>query len=176
MEQAGDPSLPNGPPRARRSRLPSWAMSLLVVAIVVVPLIATPYFLIAGLFWAAEGSWDFQGGGWRHWLFVRGSRLERLGLVAPAGDPPKYSVRLQEGTFPGWSVVGYRSSATPDAIATAYADRCRAMALKITENTVDAGVASLTCEIQPYLDVELHAERGPQAALAQVSLRVWGSR
>lgn len=175
MEQAGDPTLPDGQPDAGGTRLPAWAMSLLVFAIVVVPVLVTPYFLIAALFWAAEGSWDFEGG-WRHWLFVKGSRLDRLGLVAPVGAPPKYSYAMQEGTFPGWTVVGYHSSAMPGAVAAAYADRCRAMKLKVTANKSDAGVASLKCEIHPYLDVELHAERAPQAPLTQVNLRVWGSQ
>lgn len=114
---------------------------------------------------------------------MKGSRLERLGFVAPTSRPASYSVRFQEGTFPGWRVVQYESSASPPAIIAAYAERCRAMGLKVTKSTIpggdsnaDATQAILTCEIEPYIDAEFLAERKASATDSRVSVRVWGSQ
>jgi hypothetical protein len=142
-----------------------------------------PFLLLALAFWAADGSWDFEGNGnLRYWLFVKGSRLERLGAVEPTG-PLRYSVSLQEGTFPGWSVAQYDSRALPEAILDAYAEHCRAMALKITERTLpvadrapNAVAGRLICQIEPYLDVELFAERAGQASTTEVGIKVWGDK
>lgn len=145
-------------------------------------LVVLPYGLIAFLFWAAEGSWDFEGpGGWRYWMFAKGSRLDRLGLVSPAPAPPQYSVSLQEGNFPGWRVLSYRSTASPEAIVGTYAQRCREMKLKITRGPQpkvhdgDETGAELVCEIEPYLDVEVYAGRKTGAITSEVGVRVWGS-
>jgi hypothetical protein len=138
----------------------------------------TPFALIAGAFWMASDDWKFEGGGVRYWLFVKGSRLERLGLVAPTDRLAQYTIALQEGTFPGWNIVTYASTAMPAEIAATYADRCRSMGFRITKPpTTDpsAAEASLTCEIVLYLDVEVFAERTPSTAFTDVSLRVWGS-
>ena len=116
-----------------------------------------------------------------HWLLVKGSRLDRLGLVAPATAPARYSVRFQEGTFPGWRVVGYYSSASPADIIAVYAGRCTAMGLRITRREPVSRTAAgdeeafLECEIEPYLDVQVSAERKVSATLSGVSMRVWGS-
>jgi hypothetical protein len=146
-------------------------------------IVALPYAFLWTLFWLASESWDFEGNsGLRHWLLVKGSRLDRLGLVAPTSSPPRYSVSFQEGTFPGWRVLVYVSSAPPPAIVAAYAERCGAMGLKVTKrevsvanNDAEATEATLVCEIEPYIDAEFHAERKPLAADSKVSVRVWGS-
>jgi hypothetical protein len=144
-------------------------------------LVVLPYSFIALLFWAADGSWDFEGrSGWRYWMFAKGSRLDRLGLVSPAPRPPKYSVSLQEGNFPGWRVLSYRSTAAPDLVVETYAQRCREMKLRITRGPQskvhegDEAGAELVCEIEPYLDVEVYAGRKPGSAEAEVGVRVWG--
>lgn len=155
---------------------------LAVIATVAV-FIATPFALLAFAFWAADGSWDFEGdGNLRYWIFAKGSRMERLGIVMPVGKV-HYSVSLQEGNFPGWSVAQYDSSALPEAILESYAERCRVMGFKITERTLPvAGLApdnvagKLTCEIEPYLDVVVFAERASQAAATEVGIRVWGDK
>ena len=145
-------------------------------------LVVLPYSFIAFLFWAADGSWDFEGrSGWRYWLFVKGSRTEQLGLISPADKPAKYSVSLQEGNFPGWTVVIYRSMAAPGVTAEAYVKRCRAMGLTITrgpepksEQDGAAGV-TLVCEIRPYIDAEFYAEQKAGETTTEVSMRIWGS-
>lgn len=153
---------------------------LIVFGSALLVLVVLPISFIAFAFWAAEGSWDFEGRGFRYWMFVKGSRLERLGFVSPAEGPPRYSVRLQEGTFPGWRVLTYRSTALPDAIVASYAERCRAMGLKITRGPEpktyedDESGSVLVCEIQPYLDAEFYAGRKPSDPSSQVNIRVWG--
>ncbi len=145
-------------------------------------LVVLPFGFFAFVFWAVDGSWDFEGrSGIRYWTFVKGSRLDRLGLIEPTGDPGKYSVSLQDGNFPGWKVLTYRSTAMPEAIVDAYAQRCRDMGLKITRgphlkagDDKDSGV-SLVCEISPYIDAEFHAERKPGEIATEVGLRVWGN-
>ncbi|MGD9922977.1 MAG: hypothetical protein AB7V13_16285 [Pseudorhodoplanes sp.] len=167
---------------ADRARKASRFGCLIPIGLALLMLVALPYSLIAFLFWAADGSWDFEGrDNLRYWLFVKGSRLDRLGLVSPAATPPAYSVRLQEGTFPGWTVVTYRSAVAPEAIARAYAQRCRDIGLKVTRGPQarlldgDETGAELVCEIEPYLDVQIYAGRKPGDSVSLVSVRVWGS-
>lgn len=154
---------------------------LIPLGMVLLVLVGLPYAFFAVLFWAVEGSWDFEGrSGLRYWVFVKGTRVDRLGLVSPTEAPPKYSVSLQEGTFPGWTVVIYRSNAEPEAIVAAYAKRCGEMGLKITSGpepkTYDGeeSGASLVCEIRSYIDAEFYAGRKPGELTTKVSIRVWG--
>ena len=37
--------------------------------------------------WMASDSWDFTGQGWRYWAFVKGTRIDRLGLVDLSTSP-----------------------------------------------------------------------------------------
>jgi hypothetical protein len=142
-------------------------------------LVILPFGFVAFGFWAADGSWDFEGrDGIRYWVFVKGSRLDRLGLVEPTEQPGKYSVSLQEGNFPGWKVLTYHSVAAPESGIGAYAKRCQDIGLKITRGPEQAvggesGV-SLFCEIRPYIDSEFHVERKADAIATEVSIRVWG--
>src|SRR5262245_778093 len=92
----------------------TFLQTLLEAGIIVALLAAVPYALFWTLFWAASDSWDFEGNGTlKHWLLVNGSILDRLGVVAQTERPARYSVRFQEGTFPGWRVVSYESLASP---------------------------------------------------------------
>lgn len=144
---------------------------------------AAPFMLVALAFRASDGSWDFEGdGNLRYWLFVRGSRLEKFGVVTAAG-PVRYSIRFQEGTFPGWNVAQYDSAALPEAILETYAGRCRAMGLKITEKKLPLSdrapnmiAGTLVCEIEPYLDAEFFAGRRDQATATQVGIKIWGDK
>ena len=160
------------------------AQVLLSAGSVLAIMAALPYAFLWTLFWLSSHSWDFEGTkGLRHWLLVKGSRLDQLGLIAPTSSPPRYSVRFQEGTFPGWRVLIYESSAAPPAIVAAYSERCEAMGLKVTKrevsvasNDADSTEATLVCEIEPYIDAEFHAERKVLATISEVSVRVWGSQ
>ena len=176
------PSASEPAPAAQpESRLRGCLYALLPVALAGLMFLVVPYLLIATLFWAADGDWRFEGRGFRYWLFVKGSRLERLGLIEPGPAPVRYSIGLQEGTFPGWSVMQYDSAAQPFAVAETYAKRCRALKLAIidgprADSTEEGGNAALLkCEIEKYLDVEVYAERKDGAALTEVGVRVWGS-
>jgi hypothetical protein len=177
--QASEPA--TAAPQPEPSRLRGCLTALIPLALIAFVVLAIPYLFLATLFWAADGDWKFEGRGFRYWLLVKGSRLERLGFVAPTPAPARYSIGLQEGNFPGWSIVQYESSAQPFAIAEDYAQRCTAMKLKVTEppkaeSTEEGGnAASLTCEIEKYLDVEVYAERKDGMAQTEVNLLVWGS-
>ena len=174
---ANEPAAAAPPP----SRLRGCLYALLPVGLAALMFLVIPYLFIATLFWAADGDWHFEGRGFRHWLFVKGSRLESLGLVEATEQPVKYSIGLQEGNFPGWSNARYESTAQPFDIVLAYAERCRALKLAVIDgprpdSTEDGGnAARLTCEIEKYLDVQVYAERADGAALTEVSVRVWGS-
>ena len=146
--------------------------------IIVLLLLISPFGLMMFAMWMASDSWDFTGQGWRYWAFVKGSRIDRLGLVEPTDRPVEYSVSFEEGTFPGWKIASYASTASPAAIMTAYAERCREMQLKITEPSAaepDSSEASLTCEIEPYIDAEFSAERKRGETTTSVTMRVWGT-
>lgn len=137
-----------------------------------------PFALIATAFWAAEGSWDFEGRGFKYWMFVQGTRLERLGTIEPVGTL-KYTIRLGEGNFPGWNIAVYESAAAPEKIIATYAERCTQMKFRIVENKSeqksDSIRAEITCEIEKYLDVEILAERETAATATKVFIKVWGS-
>jgi hypothetical protein len=161
-------------------KAPSRFGFLVPLATALLLMVILPFGFLAFVFWAADGSWDFEGrDGVRYWVFVKGSRLERFGLIEPTNEPGKYSVSLQDGTFPGWSVLTYRSTAMPEAVIAAYAQRCREMGLKITREAHSkpddgtAGGVALVCEIKPYIDAEFQAQRKPGEVSTEVGLRVW---
>jgi hypothetical protein len=167
-------SIPRTRRRARRHLLYSAVAAVFAVAVV----LATPVGLLWVLFWAADGAWEFEGqSGVRHWLFIKGKWIDRLGLVEHVG-PARYSVSLQEGNFPGWAVLTYDSGAAPATILHTYAERCRKLGLKVTKEPAvwehGADGMYLECEIETYIDAQFVAERKPPAELTQVSLRVWG--
>ena len=157
--------------------------TLLGAAGIVTLIAAVPYALLWTLFWSASGSWDFEGNGsLKHWLLVKGSTLDRLGIVAQTERPARYSVRFQEGTFPGWRVVTYESGSLPEQIIATYAGRCNAVGLRVIKREPAGNAvagqeeASLVCEIEPYLDAQVFAERKVSATVTGISMRVWGSR
>lgn len=167
---------PDGERPRHLGTLPAFLIALTSVLFVFIGL---PYAFLVSVFWAADGSWNFEGRGVRYWLFVSGTRTERLGLVAPAGGAPKYSVGLQEGTFPGWAIVSYESGASPAEIIDKYAQRCGNVNAKVIERPapeqkVDTVSASLVCEFEPYINAEFFAERTSPSAKSQVSMKVWG--
>lgn len=167
---------------AARSAL-GCLQTLLVAGGILALLAAVPYAMLWTLFWSASGSWDMEGNGnLRHWLLVKGSMLDRLGVVAQTEKPASYSVRFQEGTFPGWRVIAYESAASPQDVVATYAERCGALALRVTRRAPAVGSGAdrealfLECEIEPYLDVQVVAERKVSATVTEISMRVWGSR
>jgi hypothetical protein len=148
---------------------------LLPTTIVVVLLVS--WLLMAGVMWSSTHTWEFEGAGLRHWLFVRGSRLEKLGFVAPTDTSPLYTIQPAEGTFPGWSFVSYESSAMPEEINTHYEAGCREMGFAITSKDGREGPPAtlvLICEIEPYLDIEVVASRDRAASRSKVAVKVWG--
>jgi hypothetical protein len=166
----------------RRSALMRLLLNtFLAVAFVLTTFVVLPFAVIAFGFWAAEGSWDFEGRGFRYWMLVQGSRLERIGTVEPTPNAVKYSIRFGEGNFPGWNIATYESTALPEQVAAVYAERCQRLKLKVIENKTEPNPktgalrAELTCEIEVYLNVEILAEREIGADVSKVFLKVWGS-
>jgi hypothetical protein len=127
----------------RQSRWKIVALVVLVFAIV-----TSPFTLVGIAFWAADGPWEFTGGGLRYWVFVKGSTVDRLSFVAATGRPSSYIVRLGEGTDPGEISVAYHSGALPGDIVSVYAERCRAIGLAVKKQaaSADATEARLVCE------------------------------
>ncbi len=155
---------------------PAWwrrGTAAVMISLLVVGLTSPP-ILLSLAFWAASDTWTFAGGGFRHWMFVKGSTLDRLGTVASVGGPVRYIVRLQEGTDPGEIAVAYDSAVLPaDAVET-YAERCVAMRLSIERRWVspDATEAKLGCASNAAAgwvdDVRIFAERKRGAAITHV--------
>lgn len=159
--------------------IPHFLLRLVfAIGVALTLMLAVPFALIAAGFWATDGAWNFEGRGFKYWMFVQGSRLERLGAIEPFGAV-KYSISLQEGTFPGWSIASYGSEALPEKVVAAYGERCKKMNLKIAENKIEqkqnATRAEMTCKIEVYLDVEIVAERELSASTTKVVVKVWGS-
>jgi len=156
-----------------RRRLLRWTL----LATVLVAAMLVPFLPLIAI-WMSPQTWEFDGAGLRYWLFVKGSRLERLGFIAPHDASPHYTIQTAEGTFPGSSHVSYASRAMPPEIIAHYEARCRAMGFVITRQKIRADrpeTLELTCEIEPYLDVEVAASRSQGAHLSQVAVKVWGA-
>jgi hypothetical protein len=158
-------------PRRRRWRIIALAMLLLAV-------VTSPITLAAVAFWAADGTWEFAGGGFRHWVFVKGSTVDRLGFVAATGEAARYIVRPGEGTDPGAIFAVYDSGAMPRDVVGAYADRCRALGIAVKKQVVaaDASEARLVCEGDPAVawadDVWVIAARTAGASSTEVRITV----
>jgi hypothetical protein len=152
----------------RRSRLGCVAMVLLVLVIV-----TSPITLLKFAFWATDGNWEFAGGGFRHWLFVKGSTVDRLGFVTATAEPVRYVVRLGEGNDPGEVAAEYDSGAAPEEVVGIYAERCRALGIPVKKRSVapDAAEAKLVCESSRMSDdVLLVAKRTAGASTTQVRI------
>ena len=68
--------------------------------------------------------------------------------MAATGEPPRYVVRLGEGTDPGAIFAVYDGSVMPGDVVGAYAERCRALGIAVKKQMVsaDAAEARLVCE------------------------------
>ena len=158
-----------GSPRRRRWRIAAFLALFFAV-------VTSPVTLLGLAFWAADGSWEFTGGGLRHWVFVKGSTVDRLGFVAASWEPARYVVRLGEGTDPGEIFAVYDSGAMPADVVDAYAERCRALGIAVKKRTVaaDAAEARLVCEGDPAAgspdDVWVIAVRAAGASITQVRI------
>ena len=158
-----------GSPRRRRWRIVALVTLLLAV-------VTLPVTLAALAFWAADGSWEFAGGGFRHWVFIKGSTVDRLGFVAETREPARYVVRLGEGTDPGAIFAVYDSGAMPGDVVGAYAERCRALGISVKEQVVAANAAEarLVCRGDPAVvsadDVWVIAARTAGTSSMQVRI------
>lgn len=155
-------------------RLRRWRLAALLG--LVVALVTSPITMLGLAFWAASDSWEFDGGGLRHWLFVKGTSVDRLGLVDATDRPVRYVVRLAEGTDPGAITATFDSRAMPDGIVSTYAERCHTLKLEIVKRVVstDAKEASLVCAAGSAQynsdDVWIVAERTAGALSTQVRI------
>lgn len=154
-----------------------WRMVALVV--VVALLVTAPVSLVGLAMFAADGAWEFSGGGVRHWLFIKGSTVGRLGVVAASEAPIRYVVRLAEGTDPGETSATYESGAQPADVLAYYSERCRALGLAVKAPSSPSSTpeavppeARLVCEANPAADmaddVYLVASRGASDAMTNV--------
>ena len=165
--------MPNG---LDRPEAPRHGKAPVVWLVLLVAIVLSPPVLIAMAFWAASAPWEFSGSGIRHWIFVKGSTVDRLGFVSATVGPPRYVMRIQEGTDPGSVQVTYGSDALPAHVAAAYASRCLALGLSIKKQAVseDAVKASVVCERRPEGklsdDVWVQAERPRDATTTDVSV------
>lgn len=160
-------SAADGPGSSRGRRWKVAALAALVFTL------ATSPVTVAGLaFWAASDSWEFAGGGFHYWFFIKGSTVDRLGFVAASAGPARYVVRLSEGTDPGETVAVYDSGALPRDVVETYADRCRALGITVRKQVAAAAEARLVCEgdlaVVSSDDVWVIAARAAEASITEV--------
>lgn len=131
----------------RASRRPR-RRGVAVFVIFALVVIASPVVIPGLAIWAAGGTYEFSGGGFRHWLFVKGTTIERLGFVAKSAGPVSYVVRLGDGTDLGSMFAVYESAAAPEIIGGNYAERCRALGIPVMKYSVtaDARKIRLVCQ------------------------------
>jgi len=157
----------------RRRRAGLFALIAIVIA-----LVTSPITVLALASWFAGGSWEFSGGGLRHWAFVSGTTADRFGFVAPTGAPARYVFRPAEGAFPGEIFYSYASASAPDEVVAAYAARCPPLGLVVrkTQASKGAAEAKLACESGPARiapdDIFVVAMRAPGTLGAEVRVTV----
>ena len=160
------PNAPDARPAPARVRGGNgWAL-LLLAAIVL-----SPPTLVAVGFWAASAPWEFAGAGLKHWVLVKGTTIDRLGLISATSTAVRYVVRIQEGTDPGAITMHYDSDALPIDVIAAYAKRCRTMGLAIKKQAASEGAVTgtLVCEGKSGSDdIWIQVERTLGAATTQV--------
>lgn len=85
---------------------------------------------VAALFLVDEH--ELKAGGPREWLFVRGTLIDRLGLVEPDGNAEiRYSTRRQAASEPASTTLRYESSKSATDVIEAYAKACAAQSLDV---------------------------------------------
>ena len=100
------------------------------------PSVGLPYAFLALAFWAADGSWDFEGdnNNFRYWLFVSGKQVEEARIGGADRESGQYSVSGSDGNFPGRTIVQYESKAAPAEVIDAYTKRCESLKAKWCPN------------------------------------------
>jgi hypothetical protein len=103
----------------------------------IVGLIAAPAALLAlgvGAMAMMTSDIEFQSGGVSEWLFVRGTMMDRLGVVAPNG-PVSYMSRPQDGTATENKSARYVSRNSAPEVIDAYDRACRTQGFSAVKRT-----------------------------------------
>ncbi len=110
-------------------------------------LAAAGFAAFALLAWLAWESHEFGPRDLRYLLFVRGTLIERVGIIDARPGTLVYGGQGRDGTAPGYARARYTSSIEASALLARLIDRCKALGLqvKVSDQTSPDGSRSANC-------------------------------
>lgn len=134
-----------------------------------VALVASPFLLLAGAFWLSDHTHEFGPYDPRVLLLVRGTTVDRLGLIRAQRGSIAYAARGQDGTSPARVHVTFTTPEEPSRVIETYRQRCQNAGL-VPKDNIDAS-GRLECDGLAGDEIGITAERrGP---LTHVTLGGW---
>lgn len=112
-----------------------------------VGLAAAGFAAFALLAWLAWESHEFGPKDLRYLLFVRGTLIERVGIIDAQPGTLMYGGQGRDGTAPGYARARYTSSVEAGALLARFIERCKALGLyvKLGDQTSPDGTRSTSC-------------------------------
>jgi hypothetical protein len=110
-----------------------------VVLSVFVGLAAAGVAAFVLLAWLAWESHEFGDRDLRYLVFVRGTLLERVGVIDAQPGTVVYGGQGRDGTASGLTSARYTSSVEGQVVLMHFADRCKAVGLRVTVREPEAG-------------------------------------
>lgn len=132
-------------------------------------LMISPFALFAGAIWLSDRTHRFGPYDPRYWLLVRGTSIDRLGVLAPEHGSISYAARGQDGNSPARVHVTYTTRMEPGQVIDAYHSRCQALRLQARSHAPDA--ARLECSAVDGDEIGIAAQR--RGGITEVSLGGW---
>jgi hypothetical protein len=124
-------------PKVRRPLTDLQALA--VVLSFFVGLAAAGFAAFALLAWLAWESHEFGGRDLRYLVFVRGTLLERVGVIDAQPGTVVYGGQGRDGTASGRASARYTSSVEGQIVLTHFVERCKALGLHVTVREPEAG-------------------------------------
>jgi hypothetical protein len=108
--------------------------------------------------WLAWNSHDFSPRDLRYLLFVRGTLLERIGVIDAEAATLRYGGQGRDGNAPGYTRANYKSKLEPVPLLTRFATRCEALGLRATwqEHRPGESFRTVSCGRLPDDDFPVH--------------------
>jgi hypothetical protein len=102
------------------------------------------------LAWLAWESHAFGPRDLRYLVFIRGTLIERVGIVHAEPGTVRYGGQGRDGDAPGHARAHYTSPVAANVLLTRFAERCRAIGLqvKLSEQPSPDGSRPMTCSRQ----------------------------
>jgi hypothetical protein len=137
-----------GSERKREPKKPLTGLQAFgIIVACFVCLIAAAVAVLALLTWLAWNSHQFGPRDLRYLLFVRGTLIERVGIIDARPDTLVYGGQGRDGNAPGYARADYISPVEANALLARFVERCGALGLhaQVREHRAGETVRSASC-------------------------------